>query len=67
MLDTISQPRANRHSQAIVNNPHDREGYRAFATRSSSWRFFGRREETTVSQRCLALHLHFASPRSALD
>jgi hypothetical protein len=66
LTDTSHQRRIRAHT--IVSNPHDRAAIAALGARSHMrWRFFGRRDEVTVSQRCLALHLHFASPHSALD
>lgn len=69
MLINASQPhRTARHSHAIVSNPHDRIAARGTTTRPSQrWQIFGRRDEISLAQRCLALHLHFAGPHSALD
>src|SRR5882762_4692830 len=68
LTDTFHQPRTDRHSHRFVSNPNDRPAPRARRTRAHwRWRIFGRRDAITTSQRCLALHMLFAGPHSALE
>ncbi len=48
--------------------PLERGGPTPIARQRNSWlwRWLGRREPTTY-QRCLAIHIYFAGPRSALS
>jgi hypothetical protein len=68
MLAHYDQPRTAHTSHRLTGHPDNRTATRAPRTRRHwRWRIFGRRDEITMSQRCLALHLHFAAPRSALE
>jgi hypothetical protein len=68
MLTQYDQPQTARTSRHLIGHPDNRTTTRAPRTRRHwRWRIFGRRDEITMSQRCLALHLHFAAPHSALE
>jgi len=65
--DKAHRHHTERHTHQIVLNPHDRAVSAARLRRAQRWSMFGRRDEASLAQRCLALHLHFAGPHSALD
>jgi len=67
MLNASHSNRAARRFHTVVRNPHDRGAARTDVRAGQRWHLFGRRDEVSLAQRCLALHLHFAGPHSALD
>lgn len=67
VTDQLARGGARRRTIAGAHQYDDAAAFLTHGARSSALRRFFRRDEIGIAHRCLAIHIYFAGPHSAME